>query len=93
MALGAAVRRAEDDRAARDGAGLLGVVLGLGGAYVLTKYLESRMNLSSMLLWREADRPADLWRDCGVVDVGRADCLLCPGAAGDESRPDGGAAM
>ena len=28
---------------------LLGVVLGLAGAYVLTKYLESWMNLSRML--------------------------------------------
>jgi len=28
---------------------VLGVVLGLAGAYVLTKYLESRMNLSTML--------------------------------------------
>jgi putative ABC transport system permease protein len=28
---------------------LLGVVLGLAGAYALTKYLESRMNLTQML--------------------------------------------
>jgi ABC-type antimicrobial peptide transport system permease subunit len=28
---------------------LVGIVVGLGGAYVLTKYLESRMNLSQML--------------------------------------------
>jgi ABC-type antimicrobial peptide transport system permease subunit len=28
---------------------IIGVALGLGGAYLLTKYLESRMNLSRML--------------------------------------------
>jgi len=28
---------------------VIGVALGLGGAYLLTKYLESRMNLSRML--------------------------------------------
>ena len=50
---------------------LLGVVLGLAGAYVLTKYLESRMDLSQHALRRQGHRPADLRRDRGAADMWR----------------------
>jgi putative ABC transport system permease protein len=36
---------------------VIGVALGLGGAYVLTKYLESWMNLSWMLYGIKPDDP------------------------------------
>ena len=36
---------------------LLGVALGLAGAYVLTKYLESQMNLKSMFYGMQVNDP------------------------------------
>ena len=63
---------------------IIGVALGLAGAYVLTKYLESKMNLNNMLYRREGQRPTDLRRDRGGVDAGGAPRLFHPGAAGDE---------
>src|SRR5262249_56743061 len=36
---------------------LVGVALGLAGAYVLTKYLESKMNLTNMLYGVKASDP------------------------------------
>ena len=71
----------------------LGVVLGLVGAYVLTKYLESWMNLSRMLFGVKPSDPHDLRRHRGAIDAGCLGCLFCPRPTGDEGRPDGGAAM
>jgi predicted permease len=45
---------------------LLGVVLGLAGAYVLTKYLESQMNLKNMLYGVQVNDPLTY----GVIAVG-----------------------
>jgi putative ABC transport system permease protein len=36
---------------------IIGVVLGLAGAYVLTKYLESKMNLNNMLFGVKVSDP------------------------------------
>ena len=45
---------------------VLGVLLGLAGAYVLTKYLESQMNLKSMLYGVQVNDPLTY----GVIAVG-----------------------
>src|SRR5262249_26369025 len=44
---------------------LVGVALGLAGAYVLTKYLESKMNLSNMLYGVKVSDPLTY----GVISV------------------------
>ena len=72
---------------------LLGVVLGLAGAYVLTKYLESWMNLSRMLFGVKPSDPIDLRRHCGSLDTGCPGGLFCPRPPGHEGGPDGGAAV
>ena len=72
---------------------LLGVVLGLAGAYVLTTYLESWMNLSRMLFGVKPSDPMTYGVIAVLLDAGCLGCLFCPRSPGDEGRPDGGAAV
>ena len=65
---------------------LVGVALGLVGAYALTKYLAERI---AHAVRRAAGRPSDLRGDGGFVDAGGAGCLLRAGAPRGEGGPDG----
>ena len=67
---------------------LIGVALGLAAAYLITNYLESQLNLKSMLYGVQVNDPLDLRRDCGLADAGGAHRLLHSGAARGARRPD-----
>ena len=67
---------------------LVGIAVGLGAAYVLTKYLES---LTSMLFGVEAARPVDVRRDCGSAGRGGVDRVSGSGEPCDEGRSIEGA--
>ena len=62
---------------------VIGIALGLGGAYVLTKYLES---LTSMLFGVEARDPWTFACDRRAACGGCVGCVFGSGAAGDKSR-------
>ena len=66
---------------------LIGVVLGLGGAFALTRVM------STLLFGVTSEGSVDVWCGGGLVDCGGVRRVLRPGASRDEGRSVGGAAV